>query len=166
MFTTQVRRGVLRLFGISSVVSPSPPGSASASHRRSPILKSLSGEERCPQAALRLVPRQGTPRHRGCLGSCSWQRLEQEQILKRKPHCWLARSLLLGLLYLSKERRLRPPGSEAGANMVSRNSGFSWKANNAIYNGDGCGGFTPWPASPRGSLRSGLDAAYEPNARS
>lgn len=64
LFTTQVRRGVLRLFGISSAVFPSPPGSGSppppapgsARHHRGLILKSLSGEEPCPPAALGLVP--------------------------------------------------------------------------------------------------------------
>lgn len=62
LFTTQVRRGVLRLFGISSAVSPSPPGSSSpwgsAQHQPYP---GIPGEEQCPRAALGLLSCQATP---------------------------------------------------------------------------------------------------------
>lgn len=157
LFTTQVRRGVLRLFGISSVVFPSPPGSA---HRhRSWAPKSVPGERGA----------RGQPRGPWApLGIRFWCRLEQEQILRQKA-LLLARSLLSGLLYLSEERRLSPLGNDEGVNVGGTGRSeffFLWKANNAIYNGDGCGQFTSWPASPGGSLRSGWDAGCQPNARS
>lgn len=101
LFTTQVRRGVLRLFGISSAVFP--PGSAR--HHHGLILKSLSGEEWCPRQSW-AWSRDGAPPAM----SAAW---EFASGIGRSRSKFSSESLvpdwlLLGLLYLSKERRLMP----------------------------------------------------------
>lgn len=70
LFTTQVRRGVLRLFGISSAVFVSPLGSSSPGAVPTTTSLFLTSQEKhsaqgSPGAAL-------MPGHPGCLGICSW----------------------------------------------------------------------------------------------
>lgn len=104
LFTTQVRRGVLRLFGISSAVFPSPPGSsspwASAHHHRGPILKpqEKGGAHGQPWGCSHARP--ARPLGNSLL---AWGAQE-----RRPSESAVAGSLWWGLLYLSKERRLRP----------------------------------------------------------
>lgn len=93
LFTTQVRRGVLRLFGISSAVFPSRPGSsspwASAHHHHGLILKpqEKSGAHGQPWGCSHARP----PRPLGCLGVCSWRGGRRSNFSSQSPIAgWLA----------------------------------------------------------------------------
>jgi len=80
LFTTQVRRGVLRLFGTSSAVFPSPPGSSSppavpAAYPEIPLRR--QAERAGSPGAAPQLGRRGTPGRFGRLGICSgisWSR--------------------------------------------------------------------------------------------
>lgn len=103
LFTTQVRRGVLRLFGISSAVFVSPLGSSSRGAVPTTTSLFLTSQEKhsaqgSPGAAL-------MPGHPGCLGICSWPGGCRSNFPSRS--C-VSGWLWWGLLYLSKERRLQP----------------------------------------------------------